>query len=391
MLTPIRVCAAVIYLAVTTSYVLAQNSERKTLTGFKPSIDFLQVPNIEGARGLGTLGSCTGIAEAAVTAYDPDPDRVKPSVRLAELGQAIIDSRPDGKLFLREMNRAAQNVAYSTIPKAARTGDWLADWFVEELTRTRKPQVIGLDLTEKDGHAMVVYDAEKSVGKIILHVGDPNSPERDDLRLIYYPDLKTWRSEHFSQKAFPQGVKPCIIRWDEQTERPEAIPVKDQYRRLIRWVEAAGIDKSITSDRVINRESANMPLPALTPPTMIVQNYPGRVAKATAPSPGLEGAIWTDGERTFRFEPGGRFVVEPLSGRVTKAQWKWKVVGSIAEAVYESEGVFDNGAVQVPKTTTTKYTFSNIRDDRAKMTWDESVFIIDSTSTTPGKGEIRKQ
>ncbi|MCA8983532.1 MAG: hypothetical protein KDA76_07215 [Planctomycetaceae bacterium] len=249
--------------------------DHKPLTTFRPDRDFLQVPNV-GVSENGWRGTCLGTVESSIThweTYSKNPGQVD---RLADVGERIKQTRPQGDEFLKQINRYAHNQSYETATTAPQGGERLADLLFADLNRTGKPQVLGLDMPDGNRHAVVVWDATKSNDKIIFSVGDPNFPNKTNLALAYDPDTKEWVNLNFPPGTFASGEpKPCFIRWDEKNLRQAEIPKKDKFEKLMSYVEAASQNPSITAGQIGRELGLDTPLfSRLTPETRSGLDYP---------------------------------------------------------------------------------------------------------------------
>ena len=176
----------------------------------------------------------------------------------------------EGVKFLKEINSYADNHSSKNAVTAPRAGDGLADLLFAELTRTRRPQVLGYDQPKpgKAGewehkHALVVYDAERlATGKTVFFVGDPNYPDKDNLRLVYDPATGDWLDFNFpavvrgpdrKMHSLIQGFRPCFIHWDETNRRIADIPQKQRLLDLMAEVQKAAKNKPITAHAIGDR------------------------------------------------------------------------------------------------------------------------------------------
>jgi len=318
-----------------------------------------------------------GIVESAIIHWDSHAQDPQGTQRLADLGATIVQSRKEGEgeEFLKQINRFAFNQSYNSAVTAPRAGDRLADLLLADLNRTHKPQALGLELPGGRRHALVVWDAEKTNGKIVFSVGDPDYPDRNNLRLVYDPDAKSWVDLGYKNGEFPKGdITPCFIRWDEKNQRPGEIPNRGKFEELFQRVEVAAQNPEITA-LSIGKDFV------LETPSPFVHQVPDTIRHALDRPPSKPGTAdvvgtWVCPETggVYTFERDGRFACSEGSGT-------WRQTGDGVEAVVSGgDGI-------------SQFTFTiriTLQDGQAHGEWN---VVVSQGRADPDHGsiELRRQ
>jgi hypothetical protein len=342
--------AALLLIAAACSASWAAPPEKRIpLTGFQPSKDFIQIPN-DPRFGP---GSCLGAVESAIAHFDPTRPE---DDRLASLGREILlqrltedsQGKTEGEKFLQEINTYAQNHSQKNAVVNPHTGDRLADLLLAELTRTKQPQVLGYDQPSENlpgewehKHSLVVYDAEKTPdGKIVFSAGDPNYPDKDDLRLVYDPNTGDWADLNFPPvvrgpdgrlRPLIRGFRPCFVHWDEKRQKMAGIPQIKTLRRLMERVKDAAKNKNLTARAIGTELQLLTPVPWMLPSTVVDLDRPEDIPRPTQ-HPFVGSWTITSGissGRVWTVDAGGAF-----TDSVFPAPGVWRSTGdNSAEAV----------------------------------------------------------
>lgn len=380
MFISLRSRAAMLAVVMAASLLIAPTSANaQPLTDFQPSQDFFQVPNAGVPGRSGWRGACLGIVESAITHWDTVKKNPNSTKRLATLSSSIIRGRSgvEGVIFLKEINRFAHNQSYSTTADAPRSGDRVADLVYADLARTRKPQVLGLDLPDGGRHAVLVYDAIKTNDKIVLRIGDPNYPDKDNFSLVYDTSGKDWTPLNFPPSAFPKGkLEPCFVRWDEKHQHVKETPNQNVFQKLMQEVEHAANNPTITASSIETKLGLAVPAFAGTPRTKRDLDRP-----AEKPNIQLAGTRWSDGKTTYRFNANGTFGPDRSAfPNETLRPGPWILVGDhVVEAKYHSDYNYRFGSLKY--TFAYRITFQGNRFGTANLT-QTSVGSVEGTEVT---------
>ncbi|MDP7017515.1 MAG: hypothetical protein QGG36_17060 [Pirellulaceae bacterium] len=320
-------------IAVVASAQTAWGQARTPKTNFKPSRDMLDVANTPGKARRTENGSCDGITELSIAHFfaskgapvrsladegreikrvfvsDLERHETKSLGRpltAAERRAALPDWEKKARIYLERVTNQAQAISQSSGNHYyVQDGRYIAKGVSEQLTKTNMPQRIQL-VQRKNGitrlHTMIAYDVTNDGGDIELSVGDPDFPQRDDLRLVYETATGKW-------VYHGGGANPIVFnrgdvmrrKGDERaTANSSPFPVKP-FQQLLRAAKQSN-PNAIDPEARIRSVQATFQKPQRSrskfsePPSPL---SPGRLVVAADPKVGgvlirFDPAIWED-------------------------------------------------------------------------------------------------